>query len=202
MIAALIIGGLVGGVILAILGKSQIEAAFSSSTATLPDVELISSTVNDNTIPYTSGDENIEGTPVDVWKKDGITTDYNTWPSGDAIWDICRAIAIAEGYDTDNAAFRNNNPGDISDGASYFGSEFVDGSNITKFPDAYTGWTWLYSKVESHVNGKSKVFPQSFTITQVAKKYAARWEPWKNIVGRELSVNPDSTSFAQYVGTV
>jgi len=27
----------------------------------------------------------------------GITNDAATWPTGDKIWDVCRAIAIAEG---------------------------------------------------------------------------------------------------------
>lgn len=197
MIALAIVGGVLATVVLAIIGKSQVEAAFSS-----PQVDLLPAPdVVGNALPWNeSADENIEGTPVAEWRKTGITTDENTWPSGDAIWNICRAIAKAEGYNTNGAAFRLNNPGDISDGTPVFGSEYHDGSNITKFPDAATGWNWLYNKINNHILGESGVYPREWTITQFAKKYAANWQPWKNIVGRELKVNPDNTSFAEYVG--
>jgi len=130
-----------------------------------------------------------------------ITTDPDTWPGGDRIWDICRAIGIAEGYNTNGAAFNLNNPGDISDGASTYGSEYHDGSNITHFPDAATGFNWLYQKIQNHINGKSASYPKSFTITQFAKVYAGNWQNWKNNVGQQLGVNPDQTTFADYVNS-
>jgi hypothetical protein len=130
-----------------------------------------------------------------------ITTDPATWPSGDKVWDCCRAIALAEGYNTNGAAFKLNNPGDISDGMSTFGSEYHDGSNITHFPDASTGWNWLYNKIRNHVFGKSSTYPANLTITQFAKKFAGNWQNWKNNVGRVLGVNPDATTFEQYVNS-
>lgn len=128
-----------------------------------------------------------------------ISTDPASWPAGDKIWDVCRAIATAEGYNTNGAAFKLNNPGDISDGSTTYGSEVHDGSSITHFPDAATGWNWLYQKISNHIAGKSSVYPASLTIAQFAQKYAASWQNWKTNVGNQLGVNPDSTTFAGYV---
>lgn len=199
MVGLAIVGGILAAALLAVIGKSQVEAASASSNAA-PDNSPVTDSVGTAVPVNDSSDENIEASSVTEWRNSGITTDYGTWPSGDAIWDICRAIAKAEGYDTNGAAFRLNNPGDISDGAKLYGSQFHDGSNITKFPDAATGWNWLYSKVSNHIFGKSDVYPAEWTITQFAHKYAAKWQPWKTIVGKELSVDPDNTTFSQYVG--
>lgn len=197
MVGLAIVGAILAAALLAVIGKSQMEAASASSNAAPPET----SSKIDTAVPINNtSDENIEASPVTEWRNSGITTDYATWPSGDAIWDICRAIALAEGYDTNGAAFRLNNPGDISDGRETYGSEFHSGSNITKFPDAATGWNWLYSKLSNHIFGKSDVYPASWTITQFSHKYAANWQNWKTIVGRELSVDPDTTTFSQYVG--
>lgn len=147
-----------------------------------------------------AGDTDVNISGGENWVQSGITTDPQTWPAGDAVWDICRAIAIAEGYNTNGAAFKLNNPGDISDGGSQFGAEAHDGSNVTHFPDAATGWNWLYNKISNHLAGKSSTYPQTMTITQFAQKYAGNWQNWKNNVGRALDVDPDTTTFAQYVG--
>lgn len=188
----LLVVGAVGVVVLALKGKTILEAipGFTESWTIPPAVPADGSGDNGN----------IGSTNVADWKANGITTDPATWPAGDRIWDICRAIAKAEGYDiASSAPFRLNNPGDLSDGASTYGSEFHSGSNITKFPDAMTGWTWLYNKIKNHVEGKSSVYPANWSISQFAAKYAANWQNWKNNVGRELGVNPDSVSFAEYV---
>jgi hypothetical protein len=69
-----------------------------------------------------------------------ITSDRSTWPTGDRIWDVARAIATAEGYDhPESNPFRLNNPGDISDCYLQFGGEQHSGSNVTRFPDPETG---------------------------------------------------------------
>lgn len=128
-----------------------------------------------------------------------ITTDRNSWPSGDRIWDICQAIAIAEGYDgVSNVAFRLNNPGDISDGHPPYSWENHSGSSVTVFPDAATGWNWLYKKISNHVKGLSSVYPKSLTIEQFASLYAGNATAWMNNVTRELGVSP-TTTFADYV---
>jgi len=200
MLALVIVGGVVAAVVLAIIGKTQADAASESATAPAVGNDAVADMVS-TAVPDDNGtDPNIASTAVTEWRKTGITTDPNTWPSGDAIWDICQAIAMAEGYNTNGAAFKLNNPGDISDGGSIYGSEHHDGSNITHFPDAATGWNWLYNKIKNHITGNSKVFPASWTITQFAQKYAANWQNWKRNVGNSLRVDPDSTSFADYVG--
>jgi hypothetical protein len=142
-----------------------------------------------------------ESMPVNLSGADGseITSDQSTWPSGSRIWDIARAIAIAEGANVAGSnPDRLNNPGDISDGASTYGSEAHSGSNVTTFPDKETGWSWLYNKLENIALGKSHVFSPSMTWTQFAQKYAGSWQNWVNNVTRELGVDPNST-FGDYV---
>jgi len=93
-----------------------------------------------------------------------------TWPQGDRIWDIARAIARAEGYHIPGSVpARLCNPGDISDGANLYGYEEHSGSKITRFPDHETGWHW-----------------------------AANWSAWVSNVTKSLGVSPQS-SLADYV---
>lgn len=131
-----------------------------------------------------------------------ITADQSTWPSGDKIWTISQAIALAEGYDkgTGYAAFDLNNPGDISDGISQYGSEYHDGSNITKFPDAETGWQWLYNKLNNAASGKSSVYHPTDTWTTIAHSWAGDWQDWVNNVTSALGVSADST-LADYMNS-
>ena len=128
-----------------------------------------------------------------------ITNDRTTWPSGDRLWSIAQAIAIAEGYDRPNSnPFHLNNPGDISDGDAQFGGEPHSGSNVTHFPDAQTGWQWLYDKLSRIANSQSAVYSPSMTWTELAKKWAGNWVVWVANVTKELGVSPDST-FEEYV---
>jgi hypothetical protein len=175
--------------LLAAIGKSQIESATDNSDSEEnqpPDM-----------VSQTQPQDDPTGLGADMTE---ITTDPQTWPQGDKIWDICRAIAYAEGYNTPHAAFRNNNPGDISDGASTYGYEVADGSRVTKFPDAQTGWNWLYNKIKNHLDGKSTAYPQAMTISEFAHKYAGNWANWQKNVGFHLGVDPLTTSFKDYVG--
>jgi hypothetical protein len=131
-----------------------------------------------------------------------ITQDRSTWPTGDKIWTVAQAIAVAEGYDCPEGkitnSFRLNNPGDISDGFYTFGGEPHSGSDVTHFPDAQTGWDWLYTKLEDAADGRSHVFLPSMTWTQFAQKWAGDWQNWVKNVTRELGVDPAST-FGDYV---
>lgn len=118
-----------------------------------------------------------------------ITHDPTTWPTGDKIWDVCRAIAIAEGANVENSnPDKLNNPGDLSDGFAMYGGEPHSGSDVTKFPNKETGWKWLYGKIERAKEGKSSVFLPTMTWLQFAKKYAGDWQNWVNNVTRELGV--------------
>ena len=142
-----------------------------------------------------------EAMPVSLQSGAGgeITSDPSTWPTGSKIWDIARAIAIAEGANVSGSnPDRLNNPGDISDGASTYGSEAHSGSNVTTFPDKETGWSWLHNKLENIALGKSHVFSVSLTWTEFAQKYAGSWQNWVSNVTRELGVDPNST-FGDYV---
>lgn len=121
-----------------------------------------------------------------------ITNDQRTWPVGDKIWDVCRAIAKAEGANIEGSnPDRLNNPGDISDGRNVFGSEHHSGSDVTIFPNKETGWKWLYDKIARAKNGKSATYLPTLTWAQFAQKYSGDWQNWVTDVTRELSVKPD-----------
>lgn len=123
-----------------------------------------------------------------------ITNDPNTWPSGDRIWSICQAIAIAEGANVAGSnPDRLNNPGDISDGSATYGSESHSGSNVTKFPDKDTGWQWLYRKINNILLGNSDVYSPTMTWIQFAQKYSANWQAWVNNVTNQLGVSPNDS---------
>jgi hypothetical protein len=129
-----------------------------------------------------------------------ITNDPATWPSGSPIWSICQAIALAEGaHMAGSVPDRLNNPGDISDGGSVYGSEAHSGSNVTHFPTKEIGWSWLYSKVLNAATGQSRVYLPSMTWVQIAQKWAGNWQAWVGNVTTYLGVDPNST-LNQYTG--
>jgi hypothetical protein len=133
-----------------------------------------------------------------------ITGDPSTWPGDDPIWNICCAVAIAEGYNVSGSVpFDLNNPGDLSPGdedgqSTCGGAQSHGGSQVIVFCTAEGGWTALYNKFNNIVNGNSSVYPVSWTWTQVAQKYAGNWQAWLNNVTSYLGVDPTSTP-AQYV---
>lgn len=186
-----VIAGLVGlGAALLFLFKNSASASDQGTNETDQAPDLQDASLQSD-----------EAQPVNVAGANGseITSDQSTWPQGDKIWDIARAIAIAEGADQPGSnPDRLNNPGDISDGASTYGSEAHSGSNVTTFPDKETGWSWLYRKLENVANGKSHVFSTSMTWTEFAQKYAGNWQNWVKNVTRELGVDPSST-FGDYI---
>jgi hypothetical protein len=122
-----------------------------------------------------------------------ITNDPATWPSGDRVWNVCRAIAVAEGANVAGSnPDRLNNPGDISDGSATYGFEAHSGSAVTKFPDKQTGWQWLYNKINNaFVLGQSAVYSPDMTWTGFAQKYAGDWQDWVTNVTGPLNVSPD-----------
>ena len=129
-----------------------------------------------------------------------ITNDPSTWPAGDRVWNVCRAIAMAEGANiAGSVPDRFNNPGDISDGAHQFSQTFEGGSMVTLFPDKPTGWQWLYSKVFNAASGQSSVYSPDMTWIQIAQKWAGNWEAWVTNVTNYLQVTQDST-LNDYVG--
>jgi hypothetical protein len=129
-------------------------------------------------------------------------TNPATWPTGDNLWNVCVAIAFAEGYNVANSnPARLNNPGDISDGASTYGSEFHSGSNITHFPNPETGWGWLYAKLRNISIGGSAVYQPDWTFNQIGQKWAPpNWKVWAANVAAQLGVDAD-TRFSDYVNS-
>lgn len=149
----------------------------------------------DNVLLSSVGVNNIPNVPLSI-----VASNPGTWPKGNRIWDCCRAIAYAEGYNVPNSnPARLNNPGDISDGISTYGSEYHSGSNITKFPDAQTGWLWLYAKLANILNGTSTRYNDQMSWNEIG----AIWAPpnaavWASNVATALRVDPDS-SISDYV---
>lgn len=129
-----------------------------------------------------------------------ITHDPATWPTGDKLWDLARAIAFAEGANiAGSVPDRLNNPGDISDGAITFGYEHHSGSNVTKFPTKLDGWNILRNKLYRLAMGDSAVYHRDMTWEQFAMKWAGNWKPWVATVTHHLNVKPNAT-LAGYFG--
>lgn len=121
------------------------------------------------------------------------THDPSTWPTGDKIWDVARAIAFAEGANVANSVpDRLNNPGDLSDDYDVYGGESKDGSNVTHFPTKFDGWYALRNKLYRASIGISHVYKPSMTWTQFAQKWAGNWQAWVTNVTRQLGVSPDA----------
>jgi hypothetical protein len=120
-----------------------------------------------------------------------ITNDPATWPTGDNLWSVARAIAFAEGANIAGSnPDRLNNPGDISDDYALYGGEPHSGSDVTRFPDKQTGWNTLRNKLYRAETGLSKVYHPQMTWQQLAQKWAANWQPWLATVTARLGVQP------------
>lgn len=134
-----------------------------------------------------------------------ITADQSTWPGSDPLWNICAAVALAEGFNqgSGTAPYDLNNPGDLSPGdengqATAGPPQAHGGSRIIYFTVVEGGFRALYQKFSNIVNGDSSVYPASYTWTQVAGTYAGNASAWLNNVTTYLGVDPSSTP-AQYV---
>jgi hypothetical protein len=134
-----------------------------------------------------------------------ITNDPSTWPGSDAIYNICAAVALAEGYNQGKgtAPYDLNNPGDLSPGdeAGYptCGTpQNHGGSAIIFFCTVEDGFLALHQKFANIVNGASSVYGADWTWAQVAAVYAGDSAAWLNNVTSYLGVDPQSTP-AQYV---
>jgi hypothetical protein len=136
-----------------------------------------------------------------------ITSNPATWPSGDKVWDVCRAIAFAEGANVANTApDRLNNPGDLSRGDEH-GQPVIgyvtlqDGEDAIQFASKEAGWTALYTKMANAAQGLSSVYSPAMTWRQVAQKYAANSAVWLANVTGLLGVSPDSRYGDFFLGT-
>lgn len=127
-----------------------------------------------------------------------------TWPTGDRIWDVCRAIAHAEGFDVKGTAPANlHNPGDLSPGDEHGyntagPAEFHGGSYIIHFASDQDGWGALYAKISNIYDGTSTVYDPDWSWVQIGETFAA--DPnWGAHVAAGLGVDPNST-LNQYLG--
>ncbi|HMD53088.1 MAG TPA: hypothetical protein VKJ65_00860, partial [Phycisphaerae bacterium] len=198
----------------AILAASGYAIGTTSATAaaTIPD-----NGTDDGTTDGTGSASN-PNVPTTGYNSDGsltgsaITSDTSTWPGAQAaypnaaVWDICTAVALAEGYNQGSgvAPYNLNNPGDLSPGdeqgqAVAGPPENHDGSLIIDFATVEGGFIALYVKFFNIVSGNSKVYPKTLTWTQVANIYAGDSGDWLNNVTGYLGVQPSSTP-AQYAG--
>ncbi|HEX4381252.1 MAG TPA: hypothetical protein VH022_14515 [Candidatus Acidoferrum sp.] len=110
---------------------------------------------------------------------------------------FAQAIAIAEGFGRPGAVpTRANNPGDLTDdGDVGLGTIQTAGkyaAKITIYRTVDDGWNALFRKVRRMLEGHSEVYPLSFTIAQVAKKYCGNLD-WGIDIARELEVSLDTT---------
>jgi hypothetical protein len=127
-----------------------------------------------------------------------ITNNPSTWPAGDKVWDVCRAIAFAEGANVlGDAPDRLNNPGDLSRGDEH-GQPVIgyvtlpDREVAIQFASKEAGWQALYLKISNIVAGRSTTYSPDMTWRQIAQKYAGNSSAWVNNVANALGVSPDS----------
>ena len=144
-------------------------------------------------------------TGVNVAGSDGsltgaaITNDSATWPGDDKVWNICAAIAIAEGYNgAGNASFQLNNPGDLSPGdehgeATSGAAQWHGGSYVIQFATAEGGWRALHTKIGNIIQGTSHVYGPFDTWTQIGAKWAGNSAAWTKNVTSYLGVDPNTT---------
>jgi len=118
---------------------------------------------------------------------------------------MAQAIAAAEGFGgmesdgvTPNVPTRNNNPGDLE--ADFGWGKDAAGHAI--FPDAQTGWTYLIRQVRLMLTGRSKIYNQNWTFSQVATEYTGNdnADAWARNVTSALGIYP-STTLAEYAAS-
>jgi len=136
-----------------------------------------------------------------------ITNNPATWPAGDKVWDVCRAIALAEGANVPGSApDRYNNPGDLSRGDEH-GQQVIgyvtlpDGEVEINFASKEAGWSALYTKMANAAQGLSSVYTPDMSWRQIAQEYAGNSAAWLANVTRTLGVNPDSRYGDFFLGT-
>jgi hypothetical protein len=146
------------------------------------------------------GIDSVIGSVLAPFMSSNITQDPTTWPSGDLIWTVCAAVAMAEGYNLGPGAapFDCNNPGDLSPGdehgqATISDAAYHGGSVVLHFATATGGWQALYSKFSNIAAGSSSVYSPGMTWAQIASKYAGDSANWAKNVTAALGVSSDST---------
>ena len=134
-------------VVLALAGTS-LASGFSlpssGGTSAPPDTPLVPPgfPVNPTGVKVYTSDGSITGS--------AITPDPSTWPGDDNLWNVCTAIALAEGYNLGpgTAPYDLNNPGDLGPGDEHGektagAAQPHGGSLIIVFAVAEGGWRAL-----------------------------------------------------------
>jgi hypothetical protein len=186
-------------IILAILGVGY--ATGGTMTQTAQSTASTGDPTNTTGVVISNSDQSLTGSY--------ITQDSSTWPGASpqypdaACWNICAAVAFAEGYNLGPGAapYDLNNPGDLSPGdeagqATSGPAQVHDGSSIIAFATAEGGWIALYTKFENIRQGRSKVYPASWTWAQVAAEYAGNSMAWLSNVTSYLGIDPNTTPAA------
>ena len=119
------------------------------------------------------------------------------------MWNVCRAIALAEGANVSSSApDRANNPGDLSKGDEHGQpvtgyTTLPDGEVLIAFANKEAGWNALYTKIAHIVSGASSTYSPQMSWRQIAQKYAGNAAAWLNNVTAVLGVGPDDV-FSNY----
>jgi len=120
----------------------------------------------------------------------------------DKVDSLADAISHAEGFGKRHAIpTRYHNPGDLKalrrskrlDGQVGIGK----GGHIIFKSDA-AGRAALREYIARMLDGRSRHFNPSMTLSQVAREYAQNWRPWVKIVSNELGVPPSITLRAYF----
>ena len=108
---------------------------------------------------------------------------------------LCHAIAKVEGFGKPRTLpTRLHNPGDLKSGIGVpklKGQKGVDKAGHIIFATDAAGWAALHDYVLKIVEGRSKRYRPTTTLTQMSKVYAQNWRPWAARVAHELDVSPD-----------
>jgi hypothetical protein len=173
--------------------------AFGTSTGTGFSFGPIGTFPNSTGVTVTNSDGSLTGAQ--------ITNDPNTWPGDDKLWNICAAVALAEGYNRGPgfAPYDLNNPGDLGPGdeageETAGGAQWHGGSMIIVFSFAEGGWRALRMKFQHIISGLSSAYRATDSWQVVASKYAGNSANWLTNVTGYLGVDVNSTP-AQYVNS-
>ena len=115
---------------------------------------------------------------------------------------LCQAIAHAEGYYTKGTIpQRYNNPGDLKSRRGILplpGQRKIGKAGHIMFVTDAAGWSALRGYIANIVEGRSRHYSPSSTLSQVSHVYAHRWQPWLRQVTKQLGV-PSSTRIAEFL---
>jgi len=107
------------------------------------------------------------------------------------------AIAKAEGFfQRGTLPARYHNPGDLKSRRGLTplpGQIRLGKAGHIVFKTDADGWTALRNYYIKAMDGESRHFRPTMSLTQVSRVYAQRWRPWLRIVTKELAVAPTTT---------